>query len=245
MSEENAVQRIPSGDVTIMQVISQIVASPNAKDQVEVMQKLLEMKERQEDRDAKRMFADALAQLQAEMPAISKNAEIRVKGVLRSKYASIEQLDDVLRPLMEKYGFSLTVSCDELKDTMRRFSGTLRHRGGHSEILTVWMPFDKSDFRSAVQSEGSTMSYAKRQLYKAHFNIIERGIDDDGTGQGFEKISNEEAIDLQSKIAEVKGNTQTFLDYFNIEKLSDMPKANFPIALKMVEQKAKPKEPKA
>lgn len=238
-------QRLPANEPTLMQVISQIAASPNAKDQVEVMQALLAMKERQEDRDAKRMFADALAQLQAEVPPISKNSEIIVKGVLRSKYASIEQLDDVLRPLMEKYGFSMTVSCDELKDTMRRFSGALRHRGGHSEVLTVWMPFDKSDFRSAVQSEGSTLSYARRQLYKAHFNIIERGVDDDGTGHGFEKISSDEALDLKAKIDEVRGNVQTFLDYFSIETLADMPKANLPIALKMIEQKGKPKEPKA
>lgn len=224
---------------TLIEMVQQIVASPNAKDQVEVMKELLAMKERQEDREAKRAFADALTDLQAEMPQVNKNAEIRVKGVLRSKYASIEDLDDVIRPLMLKYGFAFSMSEVGIKDTMREFSGTLLHRAGHEKTLSVHMPLDKSDFRSAVQSEGSTISYARRQLYKAHFNIIERGTDDDGSGQSLETITEDQEMDLNAKLDEVKANRGAFLKYFSIEELKDLKQADLARAFEMIERKGK------
>lgn len=224
---------------TLMELVQQISASPNAKDQVEVLRELLAMKERQEDRDAKRMYADALAGVQAKLPPLRKDSSIIVKGVLRSKYVSVDQLDDVLRPLMDEFGFSFTLSQVGIKDKMREFAGTLRHRGGHSETLTVFLPLDESSFRSAVQSEGSTISYARRQLYKAHFNIIERGTDDDGSGEGFATISDEEAKDLNAKLDEVKANLPAFLKYFEIEKLADLKKSDLSRAYEMVERKRK------
>lgn len=224
---------------SIMQVVQQIIASPNAKEQVEVMRELLAMKERAEDREAKRAFADALVDLQAEIPPMHKDGTIVVKGVLRSKYVTMDTLDDVLRPLMEKYGFSFTLSEVGINDGMREFCGTISHRGGHEKTLSVFLPLDKSDFRSAVQSEGSTISYARRQLYKAHFNIIERGKDDDGSGQSVEEIGPDEAKDLEIRLMDAKANIPGFLKYFEISDVKELRKADLSRAYEMIERKGR------
>jgi hypothetical protein len=224
---------------TIMEIVSQLAQHPDLGKHVDAMERLLAMKERSEDREAMRLYADALAEFQANMPVVEKHGEIKVKGVLRSKYALIEDIDDIIRPLMREYGFAFMLSEIGVKDGMREFSGTLSHRGGHKESLIVHMPLDKSEFRSAVQSEGSTISYARRQLYKAFFNIVERGVDDDGSGQGIEIISEDQARDLQARLDEVKGNVAGFLQYFDIDKLSDLRKADLSRAFEMIEKKAK------
>lgn len=222
---------------TIMEIVQQIAASPNARDQVEVVKELLTLKEHQEDRQAKRAFADALQQLQAKMPEIKKDGAIWVKGILRSRYATIDQLDDVLRPLMAEFGFSFQMSEIGIRESMREFAGTLIHKQGYEKTLTINLPLDKSEFRSAVQSEGSTISYARRQLYKAHFNIVERGQDDDGSGENVEPIDAEQLKDLDTRMKDVKANMKLFCQYFHIEKVADLKKADLARAHEMLEQK--------
>lgn len=225
---------------SIMQIVEQLASRPDLLGpQVDAMEKLLAMKERAEDRQAKSMYADAMAELQAELPPIGKHGEIIVKGVLRSKYALIEDIDEIVKPLMAKYGFSYSQSIVAVADGMRQYEGKLLHRGGHSETRTVFLPLDKSDFRSLVQSEGSTNSYAKRQLYKAHFNFTEVGIDDDGSGQGVEGISDDEYKDLNAKLDETKVNIPKFCEYFDIAKVSDLRKSDLSRAYEMIERKKK------
>lgn len=233
-SENQLAVREPS----VMEIIQQIVASPNAKEQVAVMQALLDMKERQEDREAKRMFIDALTELQGRIPPIGKHGVIKDRaGATRSKYALAEDVCEIVDPLMHEYGFSYTQSVVGVKDSMREFNGTLLHRGGYEKTLSVFLPLDKNQFRTDMQSEGSTNSYAKRMLYKAHFNIREVGVDDDGTGQGLELISDDEVKDLEIKLHDAKANMAAFLKYFEIGDLKDLRKSELARAHEMVERK--------
>ena len=63
---------------------------------------------------------------------------------------------------------------------MIRIVGILTHRSGHAEESAFEAPADKSDFRSDVQSQGSTISYGKRYTTCDLLNIITRGQDNDG-----------------------------------------------------------------
>ena len=83
--ELGIVKREPS----YMEIVQQIVAMPNAREQVEVMKELLAMQERAEDRNAKREFFEALARIQAKLPQFQKRGSIKVGGVERSKYVML------------------------------------------------------------------------------------------------------------------------------------------------------------
>lgn len=225
---------------SIMEIVSRLANAPiPTLENVTVIERLLLMQERAEDRQAKRQFAEALHALQTERPTINKHGEIWVKGALRSTYARIEDLDDVLKPLMDKHGFAFTLSETGISEGMRVFDGTLLHRGGAEKTLTINLPLDKSEFRTQVQSEGSTMSYARRQLLKAHFNIIEHGVDDDGSGQNVQTISDDEEKDLNAKLDEVKASKTGFLKYFEIKKLADLKRVDLPRAYEMIDRKLK------
>lgn len=223
---------------TIMEVIQQIASSPNAKDQVEIMRELLAIKERAEASEAKRAFDGALHQMQAKI-RISRDGAIMVKGEVRSRYATIDQLDDVLRPLMSEHGFSFQMSEVGVEGEMRVFAGTLRHTMGYQDTLLARLPLDRSDFRTQVQSEGSTISYARRQLYKLHFNIVERSQDDDGSGKNVQPIDPEQARDIETMIADTSSNKDVFLAYFRIKNVADLKKADLPLAMEMLQHKQK------
>lgn len=237
MKEETQLLRQEPG---ILELVQQIIGSPNAKEQVEVMRELLAMREREEAREAKRLFIDALTELQQRIPPIRKRGVITDRqGGIRSRYALAEDVCEVIDPLMHEYGFSYTQSVVGIKDGMREYNGTLMHRSGHDRTLTVFLPLDKSTFRSETQSEGSSNSYAKRMLYKAHFNVREVGIDDDGTGLGLEEISGDELKDLEIKLKDTKSNLAAFLKYFEIEELKDLRKADLSRAHEMIDRKGR------
>lgn len=220
---------------TAMEIVQQIAASPNAKDQVEVMKELIKMKEHQEDREARRVFSQALQQMQASIAPITRDGEIIVKGIVRSRYATMDQLDDVLRPLMKEYGFSFQMSEVGIEEGMRVFTGTLMHSNGQDQTLMVRLPLDKSDFRSVVQSEAATISYARRQLYKLHFNIVERN--EPSGGESVEAIDEEQLKDLETLMNDVNANRKSFCHYFQIEKVADLKKSDLLLATEMLRQK--------
>lgn len=221
-----------------MALVSQLAQEPTLE-KVEVIERLLAMKERQETLQAKRDFIAALTALQAEAPVIQKNGVITDRqGAVRSRYSRIDDIEDIYGPLMQRHGFALTVSVVGITPQgMREFGGNLMHSGGHEKCLSVFLPLDANQSRSAVQSEGSTMSYAKRQLYKAHFNIKEKGVDDDGTGEGLAPISDEQLKTLETLIADARGNKTTFLKLYDIAELAQLPQKYYSAAIDALNQK--------
>jgi hypothetical protein len=145
------------------------------------MRELLQL-HREITADAARVaYAAAMARLQERMPQIAKTGNVIVNGQLRSRYAKLEDIDHVLRPLLAEEGFA--VSFDEATTAAgREWTCTISHREGHSEKRTLTMPVDKGAGRNDVQSIGSTATYAKRYLLSMHLNLVTRDEDDDGNG---------------------------------------------------------------
>src|SRR5262249_37342147 len=81
-------------------------------------------------------------------------------------------------------------------------------------------PIDVSDYRSIVQSIGSTVSYGKRQLIKMHLNLIER--DEDTDGVSLETITEDQAKDLESAIQETKMDRGRFLVFMGVGDVKDI-----------------------
>lgn len=202
----------------LLSIIAQVAADPRAD--VEKIERLLAMQERVVADQRKIAFMDALAELQAECPQIEKDGRVVVKGETRSRYAKYESMDEIIRPLLAKHGFSIAFDETNSQGDVRHFSATLSHRAGHSETKHKAMPFDGSQFRSAAQSEGSTISYARRALLKMHLNLVER--DEDTDGRNLEPISEDQTRDLEIMIENVKADKARFLSFMGVEKVSEI-----------------------
>lgn len=170
----------PSQPDSFALMVERLASNPNVD--VAKLEKLLDMQERILDRNAKAAFEAAYAQMQAEIPEIDERGRIAVKGVQRSTYAKLEDIHAAVKPILKKFGFAIRHRTEfpEGKANIIRIVGILGHAEGHSEESAFEAPMDRSDYRTDIQSMGSTVSYGRRYTTLDLLNISTRGMDNDG-----------------------------------------------------------------
>jgi hypothetical protein len=142
---------------------------------------LIDMRERVMKIQAKAAFDAAFAMMQADIPEIDERGKLIVKGTLRSTYARLEDIHAAIKPVLKEHGFAMRHRTEWPTDrpNLIRIVGILSHRDGHSEESTFEAPLDKSEYRTDIQSMGSTVSYGRRYTTLDLLNITTRGLDDD------------------------------------------------------------------
>lgn len=166
-----------SNDSNIMAVISRAAADPTCD--IDKLERLMAMHERMQARDAEAEFNAAMAAMQSDIPSIAERGAIVVNGQKRSDYATFEDINDVIKPIMQQHGFAITFKVENVAQGLS-VTGILMHRAGHRESTTMLLPLDTSGSKNAVQAVGSSTSYGKRYVMSALLNLTTRGEDDDG-----------------------------------------------------------------
>jgi hypothetical protein len=168
----------PASDVALM---FERLAKDPAVD-VEKLERLIAMQERIMRHNAKAAFDADFSVMQPEIPVIDEHGRIEVKGTLRSTYAPLEDIHKVIKPICARFGFAVrhrTEWPDDRKGIIR-IVGILSHKLGHSEESVFEAPMDKSDYRTDIQSMGSTVSYGRRYTTMDLLNISTKKMDNDG-----------------------------------------------------------------
>lgn len=158
-------------------MFERLAMDPNVD--VEKLERLIAMHERIIKHQAKAAFDAAFSEMQGEIPVITERGEIKVKGELRSKYATNEDIQEIVRPILQRHGFALRFR-NEFDSGKLKIVGILSHRSGHSEQDEFVASADDSGSKNAIQALGSTRSYGQRYTTTALLCIATRGIDDDG-----------------------------------------------------------------
>jgi hypothetical protein len=161
----------------LARMIEQICMNPDVD--VNKLERMLDMQERILDKQAEQSFQNALAEMQADLPMIERNGEIKVGDNVRSKYAKFEDINRAVLPVLQKHGFSITFETNMANNHVAVI-GVLRHKDGHKESTMLPIPIDQSGAKNAVQAVGSSVSYGKRYVMSALLNINTTDDDDDG-----------------------------------------------------------------
>src|SRR5437773_4978407 len=74
---------------------------------VEKLKALFELHERAEARSAKAAFNAAFAAMQGELPTIDETGAAVMNGQRRYSYATQDTIIEIVRPILQKHGFSL------------------------------------------------------------------------------------------------------------------------------------------
>lgn len=153
-----------------IKIIQGVASDPRVD--VSKLRELIELQKDMMRTQAKIEFDQAFAEMHPELPVIHKRGVITGRAeknnpnsarVTRSKYARLgEDIQPAVNPVLKRYGFSIRFRTDWPREDMVRVTGILSHRGGHSEESHFEGPADKSDYRTHVQSLGSTVSYGRR-----------------------------------------------------------------------------------
>lgn len=193
----------------MMGLIDKLATNPDVD--VVKMQALLEMQLGIWDRMAKMAYSRDFSALSLVLPRIVKKGSVeyeREKGNKAAgmqeafKFALLEHVDDVVRPLLPQYGFSISFTTRVREGGGLISVGTLTHRDGHETVCELPLAIDTSGGKNNLQGMGSTASYGVRYGHKILLNLIMVDEDDDGKGAGAEIIDTEKAAEIDTKLRE-------------------------------------------
>ncbi len=172
----------------------------------ETMEKLMNLQDRWETKQAKKAYDVAMSALQKEMPIIAKEKGVKNKdGSSRYRYAPLEQIVKQTSPLIAKHGFSYSV---DAQTTMNASEGKvigliatvkITHEEGHSQDSSFFAPLDPDAFMSAPQKFGSALTYAKRYAFCNAFGILTADPDTDGNAPSGARGADEKTYNLALK----------------------------------------------
>lgn len=173
--------------VATKQVVSLMsTALSNPKLDVRKMREIMDMQMDAMRFQSEISFNRAMVACQALIPHIKANCENKHT---KSKYANLEAIDTVVRPIISAHGFSLNFNTEQVDARHVRVICTVRHIDGHKEPFAMVGELDDGGMKgtpnkTGIQAAGSSTSYLVRYLIKLIFHVIIIGEDNDGNKNG-------------------------------------------------------------
>lgn len=211
---------------------------------VTLLERLVALKERVEERDARKAYFDALARFQKECPPIphDKTAKVvskRSGARFQYTYASLPQITKTIAPHMESCGLSYTWDT-EYDGKVFTVICTVRHLDGHSERASFPVPIDGGERMSAAQANGAALTYGRRQTLIAVLGLTTADTDVDGADgdeEGDQTITQDQVATLSDLIDAVGADKARFLRFMKVESLAEIPASRFKEAVTALEDK--------
>ena len=193
---------------------------------------------------ARKAFDRAMADAKAEIPPIIKNRTVDYAssgGRTSYKHEDLAEIARTVDPILAKHGLSYRFRTTSEPNAPVVVTCIVSHRDGHYEENTLAAGRDDSGKKNAIQQVGSTITYLQRYTLKAALGLAASN-DDDGRKAGETEepatVSDEQVAELQRRIVETDTDIPTFLRFFGVERLNDLPAKRFDEAARMLARKA-------
>lgn len=211
---------------------------------VSKMERMFEMRERVMKADAIQAFNAAFVAVKSTVGPIVRNKR---NSQTDSNYADLAAVADAVDETMAQNGFGITFGTGTSdKEGYYRVTGELLHAQGHSKEYYADIPVDDAGIKgtknkTATHAFGSTMSYGRRYLKIAIFDLATK--DDDGNDAGGradpEFITDEDVVDLQTMVANAGADLPKFLTFLKVPSLADLPANKLEYAKQALKAKQK------
>jgi hypothetical protein len=169
---------------------------------IEQLEKLMDLQERWEKKESRKMYFNAFAQFQDQKPVIKKDKKVEFKtksgGTLNYKFANLNQIQSQIDPILAKLGLSYAFKSTEEGNKLT-ICCVVTHESGHQEKTQMSAPMDVSGNKNPIQSIGSTNTYLMRYTLCNAFGI---SADEDNDGQSIEKKKIPELTEVEIKALE-------------------------------------------
>jgi hypothetical protein len=235
-----------SESAAIISMIERAARDPSVD--IDKFERLMAMKERAVAAAAKAAYKTALAEMQPKLPVIDRKGRIVItdktdknKVIQSTPYALWEDTNDAIKPFLAQAGFALSFRTGVTAEGKITVTGILSHKDGHEEETTIVLMHDSSGSKNSVQAVGSSISYGKRYTAGLLLNLTSRApteADDDGAAAGREPtLSDEQIAVVRSLIVEVGANIAKFCAYMKVDRIENIPAAEFDRTVQALEAK--------
>jgi hypothetical protein len=219
---------VPATGVTVTDLLQTAIMQGTP---VEQLEKLVELHERMEERQARKEFFAALARFQAKCPTILKNKTGKVTSSKGSgysfTYADTPQIIETVRPIAAEEGLSFSWD-HEVNDKTLTSIFILRHVAGHSEPTRYTLPIDNPSGMSPQQKVGAAQTFADRRSMTSGLGLTSS--DEDDAEQGSvdpTPINEDQKTVIQDLIAESGVDEKRFLKWLGAETVAKIRAADF------------------
>lgn len=228
MSAELTVPQSPANPLALIQTaIEKGMAVDN-------LGKLMDLQERWERNRAAEAYAEAMNLCQQEMPVVVRDAK---NSHTQSRYARLETVNQTIRPIYTKHGFSISFGeADSPVAGNMRVVADVHHIAGHTRQYHCDVPLDGTGVKgnammTGTQGKGSTLSYGKRYLICAIFNVTIADEDNDGNPSDG-TLSEDQVYSINDLIDDCERlgapvEMQRFWKWVGVQSLSDLRQKDY------------------
>lgn len=176
-----------------------LIASAMQKDNfnIEILERLVKLQSDMEEKDSIKAFNADFSKMMEEIPVIAKTGVNTYNG---TQFAKLEDIVEITRPILSKYGFSVTY-----KQQQEMIAGAktepnsifcymtvtcvLKHRLGHEESNSILLPVSTIKGQTPIQAMGMGSTYGRRYTLMQALNIATAGADQDGQTSDFAQVA--------------------------------------------------------
>lgn len=233
---EAAAHLVPANDAPMVAMIERIAMDPSIP--LDRLEKMLDMKERMEDRaredqerQARKAYFAAMAACQSEIPVVVKAQK---NTHTNSNYADLAAIERSAMPVIHRHGFSVSFQPDGYNDKGElRVLWEIGHAEGHVRNGVGEIPVDGAGSQGKVnktgtQAFGSTATYGRRYLLCMLFNIS-TGDDKDGNNktEPSKFITADQLREMVALLEKSGGDDAALKRWLGLEFLEDTPAVRF------------------
>lgn len=220
----------PTAHMTPMDLLARAL---ERGDGIDMIEKLMNLQDRHEQKVARRAFDAAVANAKAKIKPVVKN-----RTGNNSKYADLSAYAKEVDPILAEFGLSYRYSSRQ--EGAIFITCILSHRDGHSEETTLSGGADATGSKNAIQAIGSTVEYLKRYTLTLALGLSASEADDDGRAAGGDEAINEKQLqEIRDKLASSGADIEAFCRYLKVEALPDIRAKDYPAALAALAKKMK------
>lgn len=201
---------------------------------------MMDLRDRWEAGEARKAFVQAMADFKANPPEILKKKLVKFEtqsGTTSYSHAELADVTEAILQPLAAHGFSHRWEVKQ--DNAITVTCVLTHRQGHSESVTLSSPPDDSGKKNKIQQVASTITYLQRYTLLAITGLAAKGMDNDGGPPEIERITEDQASNLQALIDEVGADKAKFLKYLKVDSLEDIAAQAYSDAVHALERKRK------
>ena len=220
-------------DDPMVRMIERVAMQPDMP--IERLNALMDMRERQMNKEAEQVFNAAFAAAMAEMPDVKRSGNNKHLG---NRYSTLDDLIRATRPVLSRHGLSLNWQT-EIDGQAIIVTAIVRHAQGHSIKTTLSGPRDNGQQMNALQGGGSTETYLKRYTGFALLGLSSGDEkDDDGRAAEAVKVINADQYQtLQGLIEQAEADEAKMLQWLKAEALEELTFKQFDTAVSMLRKK--------
>lgn len=213
------------------------------------LQKIVDVQMQVLDRNAENEFNAAMSRVQSILPEVYAKS---YNPQTNSRYAKIEHIAKVIKPIYTAEGFSTTFSqAKPVTDGYMGVDGELRHSSGYKRSYWLELPPDDKGIKGTVNktslhAAGSTFTYGRRYLTCLMFDVATGDDTDAVTGDSLppaKLISEKQVSQITDMLTILKdadapnSDEETFCAWAKIDSIKEMPSHKFARCLKNLKEK--------